>query len=80
MKFTLPGRSLFSAPKAPEPPPAPPPLPEAATDPNVKAKADAARIAAKRRKGLMSTNLTAGQALGIADDTAPTKPKKLTGS
>lgn len=51
--LTLPGKSLFSAPKSELPPPPPPlPTPE---DPSIKAKADKTAAARKRASGLTST-------------------------
>jgi len=59
MKFVLPGGGLLGGSVPPLPPPLPP-IPEK-TDPQIKVKADQARIDAQRRKGLLSTNLTQGQ-------------------
>ena len=71
MNFTLPGGGLFSAPKPSLPPP-PPSIPDE-SDAEVKRKKDEARISAQRRKGLLSTNLTAGGGLGSEEATTDRK-------
>ena len=77
--ITLPGGGLFSSPSPPAQvlPPPPPPLPTP-EDPEVARKAEKTRLAARRRKGLLSTNLTAGQGLG--DTEASTQRNTLLGS
>lgn len=76
MNFTLPGKSLFRAPKPIQRPAAPAALPTP-NDPSVKAAADAVRSAAATRKGLLSTNKTA--TLGLEDTDAKTKRRTLVG-
>lgn len=78
--ITLPGGGLFGG--APSPPaqvlpPPPPPLPTP-EDPEIARKAERDRIAAQRRKGLLTTNLTAGQQLG--DQAASTQRNVLLGN
>ncbi len=78
MKFTLPGGGLFSSP-SPQLPPAPAPLPTE-NDAEVKRKKDEARIAASRRQGLLSTNLTSGTGTGTGSNEATTERKTLLGA
>ena len=75
MNFTLPGGALFSSPSIGLLPP-PPPIPDE-SDAQVKARVDKARIAAQKRKGLLSTNLTSKANLGSE---AETKHSNLGGS
>ena len=76
MKFnlTLPG---FGG-AAPALPPPPPPLPTE-SDAEVKKKKDDARVAAGKRQGLLSTNLTSGTGSGTNEE-ATTTQTKLGGS
>ena len=78
--ITLPGGGLFGG--APSPPaqvlpPPPPPLPTP-EDPEIARKAEKDRLAAQRRKELLTTNLTAGQQLG--EQTASTQRNVLLGN
>lgn len=80
LTFTLPGGGLFSSPSPPPAqvlPPPPPPLPTP-EDPEIARKAEKDRLAAQRRKGLLTTNLTAGQQLG--EQTASTQRNVLLGN
>lgn len=78
--ITLPGGGLFGG--APSPPAMvlPPPLPPLPTpeDPEIARKAEKDRLAAQRRKGLLTTNLTAGQQLG--EQAASTQRNVLLGN
>ena len=76
MKFTLPGASLFKAPKPIPLPPAAAPLPVKATDPSVAAAANKTRLSALGRTGIGSTD----KKLGLGDEEASTKRKTLVGS
>jgi len=75
INFTLPGGSLFSAPKPPPlQPPAPPlPTPE---DPAIQAKADKVATARKRAAGLSQTIQTSG----LGDPSDPTVSQPTLGS
>lgn len=64
-------------PPAPQLPPPAPAIPEKKTDPAVKAKADAARVAAVGRQGFGSTINTSGTG---APAQAPTSRASLLGS
>jgi hypothetical protein len=61
----------IGAPKPPAPPPPPPPVPDK-TDSQVKAEEEAARIAAGRRKGLLSSDR--GGTSGLGDSPAGDDP------
>lgn len=77
MHITLPGKSLFSPPKqAPLPAPAPP-VPVKEDDTQVQEKKTAARVAANKRRGFLSTQTNVGGGLGITD--APTTQRKTLG-
>lgn len=79
MRLTLPGKSFFSPPK-PQLPPAAPPIPTE-TDQEVKRKKDQARVVAGKRKGLLTTDLTAsGTGAAQTAEDAPITRKKLLGS
>ena len=75
MKFTLPGKSLFSSPTPPRLPVAAAPLPVKATDPSVAAAGNKTRIAALGKKGMGATD----KKLGLDEEEASTKRKTLVG-